>query len=132
MESEIQVVGEAEDGLEAVEATSRLSPEVVLMDLDMPKMNGIEAIKRILLRWPSVAILVLTSLTSDRDVFAAVKAGALGYILKDTEPEELVKAIKQVHRREPTLDPKIARILLDEVLAYLLKAGGINTGSIRA
>jgi len=116
VESEIQVVGEAEDGLEAVEATSRLSPEVVLMDLDMPKMNGIEAIKRILLRWPSVAILVLTSLTSDQEVFAAVKAGALGYILKDTEPEELVKAIKQVHRREPSLDPKIARILLDEVL----------------
>jgi DNA-binding NarL/FixJ family response regulator len=114
-EVEIQVVGEAENGLEAVEATSRLSPEVVLMDLDMPMMNGIEAIKHILMRWPSVAVLVLTSLTSDRDVFAAVKAGALGYILKDTEPEELVQAIKQVHRREPTLHPKIARILLDEV-----------------
>ncbi len=115
-EAEIQVVGEAENGLEAVEATSRLSPEVVLMDLDMPTMNGIEAIKNILLRWPSVAILVLTSLTSYREVFAAVKAGALGYILKDTEPEELVQAIKQVHRREPTLHPKIARMLLDEVM----------------
>jgi DNA-binding NarL/FixJ family response regulator len=114
-ETEIQVVGEAENGFEAVEATGRLLPDVVLMDLDMPKMNGIEAIKQIALRWPAVAVLVLTSFTSDQEVVAAVKAGALGYILKDTEPEDLVQAIKQVYRREPSLHPKIARILLEEV-----------------
>lgn len=114
-EPEIEVVGEAANGREAVAEWSRLQPDVVLMDLEMPEMDGIEAIKQITGQEPEARILVLTSFAADDKVFPAIKAGALGYLLKDSKPEELVAAIHEVHRGESSLHPTIARKLLREV-----------------
>jgi NarL family two-component system response regulator LiaR len=111
----IEVVGEAQDGAEAVEKAASLTPDVVLMDLVMPKMDGIEATQRISETQPKTKILVLTSFAADDKVFPAVKAGALGYLLKDTSPEELLEAIRRVHRGEPSLEPVIARKVLHEI-----------------
>jgi NarL family two-component system response regulator LiaR len=114
-QADIEVVDEAEDGREAVDKAERLCPDVVLMDLVMSAMDGIEATRRITARQPEVRILVLTSFATDDMVFPAIKAGALGYLLKDSSPEELVDAIHQVHRGEPTLHPMIARKVLQEL-----------------
>jgi two-component system, NarL family, response regulator LiaR len=114
-ERDIKVVGEARDGLEAVEKAASLKPDVVLMDLMMPRMDGIEATRKITEADPEVRILVLTSFAADDKVFPAVKAGALGYLLKDTGPEELVEAIHRVHQGEPSLQPDIARKVLQEL-----------------
>jgi NarL family two-component system response regulator LiaR len=114
-EPDIEVVGEAVNGREAVAETEKLRPDVILMDLVMPEMDGIEAIRRIKARQPEARILVLTSFASDDKVFPAIKAGALGYLLKDSGPEELVGAIHQVHRGESWLHPAIARKLLQEL-----------------
>ncbi len=114
-EPDIEVVGEASNGREAVEQTGRLVPDVVLMDLEMPEMDGIEAIRLITKSRPDVCILVLTSFATDDKVFPAVKSGALGYLLKDSSPHDLVEAIRQVNRGESSLHPAIARKLLREV-----------------
>jgi NarL family two-component system response regulator LiaR len=114
-EPDMQVVGEAEDGAEAVEMAAALKPDVVLMDLVMPRMDGIEATRRITQAEPPARVLVLTSFAADDKVFPAVKAGALGYLLKDSSPEELVEAIRRVYRGEPSLEPGIARKVLQEL-----------------
>jgi NarL family two-component system response regulator LiaR len=114
-EPDIEVVGEAENGREAVTQAEKLRPDVILMDLVMPEMDGIEAIRRITARQPEARILVLTSFAADDKVFPAIKAGALGYLLKDSGPEELVGAIRQVHQGESSLHPAIARKLLQEL-----------------
>jgi NarL family two-component system response regulator LiaR len=114
-ESDIAVVGEAEDGRQAVAEAERLSPDIILMDLVMPGMDGIEAIRQIKSRQTEVRILVLTSFAADDKVFPAIKAGALGYLLKDSGPEELIRAIHQVYRGESSLHPMIARKLLQEL-----------------
>jgi NarL family two-component system response regulator LiaR len=114
-QADVQVVDEAEDGREAVARAESLCPDVVLMDLVMSGMDGIEATRRITARQPEVRILVLTSFATDDMVFPAIKAGALGYLLKDSSPEELVTAIRQVYRGEPTLHPMIARKVLQEL-----------------
>ncbi len=111
----VEVVGEAEDGQQAVTHTGRLRPDIVLMDLVMPEFDGIEAIARITAEYPETRILVLTSFAADDKVFPAIKAGALGYLLKDSTPGELVQAIQQVHRGESSLHPTIARKLLQEL-----------------
>jgi len=108
-ERDLQVIGEASDGAEAVTQAHALRPDVILMDLVMPKLDGIEATRQIAANQPGTRILVLTSFAADDEVFPAIKAGALGYLLKDTGPEELVRAIHQVHRGEPTLEPSIAK-----------------------
>lgn len=113
---EIELVAEAENGQQAVELCAQLSPDVVLMDLVMPVMNGIEAIQAIKTRWPQLPILVLTSFSGDDQVFPAIKAGAVGYLLKDSAPEELTEAIHQVYRGEPSLHPTIAQKLLHELI----------------
>ena len=113
--TDIEVVGEAENGREAVSEVERLQPDVILMDLVMPEMDGIEAIRRITDHQPQARILVLTSFAADDKVFPAIKAGALGYLLKDSSPEELVEAIRQVHQGESSLHPAIARKLLQEL-----------------
>jgi two-component system, NarL family, response regulator LiaR len=110
-----QVVGEAANGREALTEIARRQPDVVLMDLVMPEMDGIAAIQEIQARQLPVRILVLTSFATDDKVFPAIKAGALGYLLKDSRPEELLEAIRQVHRGEPSLSPVIARRLLSEM-----------------
>jgi len=114
-ETDIEVVGEAENGREAVAEAEGLQPDVILMDLVMPEMDGSEAIGRITARQPEARILVLTSFAADDKVFPAIKAGALGYLLKDSSPEDLVAAIHQVHQGESSLHPTIARKLLQEL-----------------
>ena len=114
-EADIEVVGEAENGVEAINQIAKLSPDVTLMDLEMPKMDGIEAIRRITADQPKARILVLTSFATDDKVFPAIKAGALGYLLKDSSPEELVQAVRQVYRGESSLHPTIARKVLQEL-----------------
>ena len=110
-----EVVGEADNGKEAVLRAQECSPDVILMDLLMPVMDGTEATKQIISRQPKTRILVLSSFAADNNVFPAIKAGAAGYLLKDSSPDELVRAIRQVHRGEPSLHPTIARKLLQEI-----------------
>lgn len=112
---DIDVVGEASDGLEAVTQVQSLDPDVVLMDLVMPGVDGIEATRQITASEPCPRVLVLTSFAGDDKVFPAIKAGALGYLLKDSEPADLVQAIRQVHRGEPSLQPSIAQKVLREL-----------------
>jgi len=111
----IAVVGEATNGNEAISRTKELNPDVILMDLMMPEMDGVEAIKRIMEDIPDAKILVMTSFATDDMVFPAIKSGALGYLLKDSEPNELINAIRHVHQGEPSLHPKIARKVLMEI-----------------
>lgn len=112
---DIEVVAEAENGREVVSKARGLQPDVILMDLMMPEMDGIEAIGQIMEREPEARILVLTSFSADDKVFPAIKAGARGYLLKDSDSQELVQAIRQVYRGESWLHPKIARKLLREL-----------------
>ena len=114
-EPDIEVVGEAANGQEAIAETQRLRPDVVLMDLLMPELDGIDAIRHINQRQPETRILVLTSFVSNGKVFGAVEAGALGYLLKDAGPEELAKSIRQVYRWEPSFQPAVARKLLQTI-----------------
>ena len=111
----IEVVGEAGDGQKAVALTKTLNPDVIIMDLVMPVMDGVEAISKIIAQHKEVRIIALTSFATDDMVFPAIKSGALGYILKDSEPEKLIDAIQKVHRGEPSLDPSIARKVLNEI-----------------
>jgi len=112
---DIEVVGEANNGQDAVSMAESLLPDVILMDLVMPGMDGIEAIRRIVDSQPESRILVLTSFSAEDKVFPAIKAGAMGYLLKDCDSEELVRAIHQIFRGESSLHPKIARMLLQEM-----------------
>jgi NarL family two-component system response regulator LiaR len=114
-EPDFVVVGEATNGREAASAVAELEPHVVLMDLVMPVLDGIEATRQIKAQDKDVKILVLTSFATDDKVFPAIKAGALGYLVKDTGPEELIRAIRQVYRGEASLHPTIAQKLLLEV-----------------
>ena len=111
----IAVVGEASDGQEAVAQAQALDPDVTVMDLAMQVMDGIEAIRQITAQQAGARILVLTSFTGDDKVFPAIKAGALGYLLKDSEPADLIRAIEQVSRGEPSLHPSIALQVLKEL-----------------
>jgi len=113
-EPDIEVVGEAQDGREAVATAKQLQPDVILMDLVMPELDGLEATRRILAAQPEVRVLVLTSFTGDDKVFPAIRAGAQGYLLKDSSPDELIQAIHQVYRGESSLDPSVARRVLQE------------------
>jgi two-component system, NarL family, response regulator LiaR len=111
----IEVVAEAADGVEAVLKTRAVKPDVILMDLQMPRMTGIEAIEEIKKENPNARILVLTSFSDDDKVFAAIKAGALGYLLKETTTQDLLQAIRDVHNGESSLHPAIARKLIREL-----------------
>ena len=106
---ETEVVGEAADGEEAVRLSGELSPDVILMDLNMPNKNGIEATREILRRNSDAGILVVTMLEDDDSVFAAMRAGALGYLLKGAQQEEVLRAIKAVANGEAIFGPGIAR-----------------------
>ncbi|NIW09745.1 MAG: response regulator [Gammaproteobacteria bacterium] len=111
----MEVIGEASDGVEAVLKVRTLQPDVVLMDLVMPRQGGVEAIIEIKKEHPEARILVLTSFAEEEKVFSAIKAGALGYLLKDSSPEQLIQSIHDVHRGESSLHPTIALKLIREI-----------------
>jgi NarL family two-component system response regulator LiaR len=111
----IEVAGEAEDGEQAVRMVDRLRPDVILMDLEMPRMGGVEASGRISDVYPDTKIVVLTSHAAEEDVFPALKAGALGYLLKHSAPDDVLRAIQQAYRGETVLHPSIARMVLQEL-----------------
>ena len=111
----ITVVGEAADGEDAIHKALALKPDVILMDLVMPKLDGVQAIKELREVLPEAKVLVLTSFAEDRRIVAAIEAGALGYLLKDSSPEDLVRAIREVHRGESSLHPKVAQQLIKKL-----------------
>jgi DNA-binding NarL/FixJ family response regulator len=113
-EDDIEVVGEAIDGRDAVEQFRRLSPDVVVMDVRMPTMNGIEATRRLGAERPPARVLILTTFDLDEYVFEALRAGASGFLLKDRPPEELVAAVRVVASGEALLAPSVTRRLIEE------------------
>jgi NarL family two-component system response regulator LiaR len=117
LQDEIEVVGEAADGEEAVALVEETSPDVVLLDLVMPRLHGIEAIRLLRERCPATRILVLTSFADDHTVLPAVRAGAAGYLLKDVKPPELVAAIRTVHAGEALLAAPVATMLVEQLAA---------------
>jgi NarL family two-component system response regulator LiaR len=114
LQPEFEVAGEAADGLEAVAKAEELLPDVVLLDLVMPNVDGIEAIRRIRDASPSTKVIVLTSFLEDEQIFPAVKAGAAGYLLKDVQPQELAGAIRAAARGEALMHPAVAAKLMHE------------------
>ena len=111
----MELVGEAQDGHEAVLKARSIKPDVILMDLVMPRVDGLEAISQIKRENEKVQILVLTSYSEDAKVFSAIKMGAMGYLLKDSLPEELLRSIREVYHGQPSLHPSIARKLMTEL-----------------
>ncbi|MFP4436629.1 MAG: response regulator [Chloroflexaceae bacterium] len=112
---EFTLVGEAANGEEAIRQVAALQPDVILLDLKMPRKDGVTAIKEMKREQTNVRILVLTSFDDDDSVFSAIKAGAQGYLLKDSLPEQLIQAIRDVHNGESALHPTIARKVLREI-----------------
>ena len=112
---DFEVVGQAANGAEAVRQTQALRPDVVLMDLRMPEMGGVEAIKLLRTRRPDTHILVLTTYDTDTEVLSALEAGATGYLLKDAPREDLIRAVKAAHRGESALSPAVASRLVARV-----------------
>jgi DNA-binding NarL/FixJ family response regulator len=115
LQEDIEVVGEAADGEEALAAAERLAPDVVLIDLVMPRLDGIQAMRRLREQVPAARAIVLSSFVDDDKLFPAVRAGAAGYLLKDVQPQELVEAIRTVHRGGALLHPQVASRLLEEM-----------------
>jgi DNA-binding NarL/FixJ family response regulator len=113
-EPEIDVVGEASDGLEGLEAARTLSPDVVLMDIRMPELDGLEATRRLTADGETPRVLILTTFDLDEYVYEALRAGASGFMLKDTPPEQLVQAIRVVAEGEALLAPSITKRLIEE------------------
>jgi two-component system, NarL family, response regulator LiaR len=117
LQDDMEVVGEAVDGADAVDLVERTDPDVVLLDLVMPEVDGIEATRRIRERSAATRILVLTSFADDHTVLPAVRAGAAGYLLKDVQPPELAAAIRTVHAGDALLAPAVATMLVEQLAA---------------
>ena len=126
-EEDLKVVGQASNGVEAVSEASRLHPDVILMDLQMPVMDGVEAIQQIKQEDPDVGIIILTTYDTDENIFRGVEAGARAYLLKDTPPQEVLKAIRAVHQGESLIQPSVASRLLDR-FAQLSRASPTDGG----
>lgn len=114
---DLELVGEASSGEKAIALCSKVKPDVILMDLVMPEMDGIEATHQVLEVSPTTKVIVLTSFAEDELVFPAIEAGAIGYLLKDVDPQDLHHAIQAVHRGETQLHPDITKKLIDRVTA---------------
>src|SRR5438093_13729937 len=123
---DMEVVGEASDGVEAVELAGQVLPDVVLMDLVMPELDGVEATRRIRVASPATKVIALTSFDDDEKVFPAIKAGAAGYLLKDVRPADLAEAIRRVRRGEALVAPSVAAKLMQEVAGERHPAGGLT------
>jgi NarL family two-component system response regulator LiaR len=111
----MQVVGSAGDGVEAVRLARELKPDIILMDLVMPRMDGVQATLEIKREQPAARVLVLTSFAENHQVFSAIKAGAIGYLMKDTSSEDLIQAIRDAYQNKPALQPEIARKLMEDI-----------------
>ena len=109
----LEVVGEASDGEEAVQLALRLQPDVILMDLVMPKLDGVEAMRQLRESLPETRVIVLTSFLDDDRLLAAMRAGAAGYLLKDVQPQELARAVRAAHSGQALIDPTVAARLVD-------------------
>jgi DNA-binding NarL/FixJ family response regulator len=116
---DIQVMAEAENGLEAVRLTRKIKPDIVIMDIGMEELNGIEATRQIVAEVPGVKIIALSMHSDKRFVIEMLKAGAFGYLLKDSAPEELTSAIRAVAANQPYLSPKITDVVLKDYLGAL-------------
>ncbi|TMR98550.1 response regulator [Nonomuraea basaltis] len=114
---DMEVVGEAEDGAEAVRLAERHLPDVILMDLRMPRVDGLEAIKRVLAARPGARIVVLTTFAEDANVYASLRAGAVGFLVKDDEPERMVDAVRRAAGGEQLLAPSVLRRVVERFLA---------------
>lgn len=114
LETGLQVAGEAEDGLDALEKFAALQPDVVLMDIRMPRLDGVETTRRLRLRWPEARVIILTTFDDDAFVFDGLRAGALGYLLKDVSGDELAEAIRKVAGGGALIEPSVARKVLAE------------------
>ena len=114
LEPDLEISGEAEDGLAALEQYEILQPDVVLMDIRMPRLDGVEATRRLCLRWPEARIIILTTFDDDAYVFDGLRAGALGYLLKDVSGQELAEAIRKVAGGGALIEPSVARKVLAE------------------
>jgi NarL family two-component system response regulator LiaR len=117
LQAGIEVVGEAEDGEEAVAAAERVRPDVVLLDLVMPRLDGIGALRRLRERVPAARVIVLTSFLDDDKLLPALRAGAAGYLLKNAQPQELARAVRVAHAGETLLDPAVAARLVAALAA---------------
>jgi DNA-binding NarL/FixJ family response regulator len=126
-EKDLEVVGEAGDGEEAVQLVTRLLPDILLLDVAMPKLNGIEVTKRVKASFPTVAVLALTAYDFDQYIFALLESGAAGYLLKDVSGQELIGAIRAVHRGEAVLHPAVAM----KVVARFRQSDGKSGGDKR-
>jgi len=120
-EPDMEVVGEVGDGEEAIKMTAELQPDIVVMDIVMPNLNGIEATKRIKELYPSVAVLILTAYDYDQYIFALLEAGAAGYLMKGARVSELIDAIRAVYAGESVLHPVIARRVIDRMISLAPK-----------
>lgn len=121
-EKDLKVIGEAGDGEEAVQLVTEMQPDVVIMDIAMPRLNGIEATRQIKLIRPATAVLILSAYDDDQYVFGLLEAGAAGYLLKHSSGEELARAIRAVHKGEPVLDPIITR----KVINHFRRSGKVR------
>lgn len=130
LEKDIQVIGTAEDGAEAVALVEKERPDLVLMDLKMPVMNGVEATRHIRTKYPGVKVLVLTTYADDEWVFDAIQAGASGYLLKDTPREELIRAIKGTVSGKTYVDPSIAGKVLEQVSSHQTQPATLITAKL--
>ena len=126
LQEDMQVVGEGSSGGEAVELAARLAPDVIVLDLVMPGMDGVEATRRILEHEPRARVLILTSFGDDDKIFPAIRAGAQGYLLKDIQPRDLIQAVRDLHQGKTQLHPDVARRLMSAV------AGNASSGQAEA
>jgi two-component system, NarL family, response regulator LiaR len=117
MQTDMEVVGESSDGQEAVDQAARLNPDVVLMDMIMPVMNGIEAAERLKETQPGAKVIMLTTFSDQEQVVSAIRAGAQGYLLKDTDPVDIAEAIRGVHDGRPQLHPSVTTQLMAHLAA---------------
>lgn len=130
LEKDIDVVGLAEDGAMAVEMAGTKKPELILMDLKMPVLNGVEATRRIKALYPDIKILVLTTYSDDEWVFDAIRAGASGYLLKDTPRDELIKAVRGTLAGRSYVDPSVAGKVLDRVTSQQTQPATLLTARL--